>query len=396
MKKAVNGYGVEVPLTGASLSARLRSMSRTRFQDPELEQTSTSNGNDRWFIRVRVDELQSDGTVKRVAIRHYLGSCSTVTKIEAGRKRVEYLATLNDPQQTVANVTTFGGFASEYLKLSEVGMRPNSFRNCTSVVNFHIKPAFDNVLFADLTEVVAAEWIQSLSLVRSTRYLVLKRARTIWKKAISMRLTKLASPFDFRLKVEVDERRELADKATIIRTIEAVKQKYQNVLMFTLYTGLRISEVLGLRFSDITTASGEPCIKVARMRSVRGEVLPPKSAKAKRNIPIGDLQEYIRQDSKDAGEYLFPMLYGAVQRAMVKAARKTGIYYKGFGEHELRRCSVTWGRPFGSVAASMAQHGHADIRTNELYDKSDTDLILERAEIQRKLRASILASVAKT
>lgn len=111
----------------------------------------------------------------------------------------------------------------------------------------------------------------------------------------------------------------LPDEEIVPPTVEQVQQMaeamppYLSAAIFVLAgSGLRIGELLGLKVSDIDFKRGT--VRVERQRSQAGTICPPKTAKSRRTVPVGEvvtdalLSHLAKRPSK---EWLFTMEEGA-------------------------------------------------------------------------------------
>jgi len=131
-------------------------------------------------------------------------------------------------------------------------------------------------------------------------------------------------------------------------------------------TGMRISEILGLRWRSVDLAVG--IVKVDE-RFYRGEVGEPKSERARRILPLGLLIEQYRQHKPvgaNADSFVFekegePMDDRSILRNVIRpAAKRLGFYFEGFGWHSFRRQNITVMQEEGATAfEAMAQAGHS-------------------------------------
>ena len=150
--------------------------------------------------------------------------------------------------------------------------------------------------------------------------------------------------------------------------------------MMALFCTLRISEVLGLQWKHIDWVRGAVMV---RQRFYRGDLDEPKTRKAKRDVPMGQLTERLRavfpgpgheddfvfsvktskgdcRDDRDINHYF-----------LRKQAKALGIYWTGFGFHAFRREAITAMSALAGVGQAMNAAGHSKSDMNQEYTLVD-------------------------
>ena len=139
------------------------------------------------------------------------------------------------------------------------------------------------------------------------------------------------------------ERRYLT-RAELVRLLEEVPAKWRPLFELLAATGLRISEAVGLRWSDLVLDGDAPYLQVRRA-IVKGVTVAPKSRHGARLIPLTpELAAALRahRPRKAAGDaFVFPGRDGGAsdqgslrRRVRVPAAARAGL--TGVGFHTLR------------------------------------------------------------
>jgi integrase len=139
------------------------------------------------------------------------------------------------------------------------------------------------------------------------------------------------------------ERRYLT-RAELVRLLNEVPPKWRPLFELLAASGLRISEAVGLRWSDLALDGDTPHLQVNRA-IVKGAIVAPKSRHGARLIPLTpELAATLRADRPDgaAGDaFVFPGRDGAAsdqgslrRRVLVPAAERAGL--TGVGFHTLR------------------------------------------------------------
>jgi integrase len=148
----------------------------------------------------------------------------------------------------------------------------------------------------------------------------------------------------------VRERRYLT-RAEIVRFLDDVPPKWRPLFELLAATGLRISEAVGLRWSDLVLDGDTPRLQVRRA-VVKGAVVAPKSRHGARLTPLtpeqaARLRAY-RPDGAGDDAFGFPGRDGAAsdqgslrRRVLVPAAQRAGLTGVGFTlcVTPARRCS---------------------------------------------------------
>jgi integrase len=141
----------------------------------------------------------------------------------------------------------------------------------------------------------------------------------------------------------IRERRYLT-RAELVRLLDEVPPKWRPLFELLAATGLRISEAVALRWSDLALEGEAPHLRVRRA-IVKGAVVAPKSRHGARLIPLtvelAALLRTRRPDGAADDDYVFPGRAGGVsdqgslrRRVLVPAAERAGL--SGVGFHTLR------------------------------------------------------------
>ena len=135
----------------------------------------------------------------------------------------------------------------------------------------------------------------------------------------------------------------------LARLVEATPPEWRLLIRFIAYTGLRIGEVVALRWSDVDLAGGR--IHVSR-RLYRDTYDAPKSAYGRRDVPISDtlasdlLAHRASAVHAGDGDLVWPTRNGTPhkrenlsRRVLKPAAERGGVPWAGF--HTLRHTCAT-------------------------------------------------------
>jgi integrase len=199
-----------------------------------------------------------------------------------------------------------------------------------------------------------------------------------------------------KLKVGVD----IPTPAEIKDIIANAKGRWRPVLITAIFTGLRASELRGLRWSDVDLAAGE--LHVRQRADKFGSIGRPKSASGERVVPFGKfvantLKEWKLACPKGELDLVFPngvgnveSLSNIIKRGLIPAQKGNDHAYTGM--HSLRHFYASWciNRPQDGglgLPAKVVQErlGHSTIsmtldRYGHLFPRGDDAAELDAAE----------------
>jgi integrase len=147
----------------------------------------------------------------------------------------------------------------------------------------------------------------------------------------------------------VDARATLSHAGELVRLLDGVPAKWRPLFELLAASGLRISEAIGLRWSDLVLDRPEPHLRVRRA-IVKGATVAPKSRHGARLIPLtpelaATLRAHRPCDAVD-DVFAFPGRHGGAcdqgnlrRRVLVPAAARAGL--TGVGFHTLRHTGAS-------------------------------------------------------
>lgn len=366
-------------------------MPRQRFQNPKVQQSK----NGTFFIRPWIDVITAAG-IERKKKTIPLGPGS-MGKRAAKTKCDEVMKTINRADYVLQSQIPFGEMLDNFLRghASRVG----AVARCKyeALIKNHVRPAFGNLMIADVTTQKVQVWLDAKPVSWSTKTDLRNLMSGIFSRAIEWGLYKDSNPIRFvhaGRRQLVLEKRKLEDDQTR-RFLAALPYDLRVMCCTCLFCTLRVTEVLGLQEKHLDFARG---VILIRQRYFRGDLdKRTKSDKSTRDVPMG----YLATDLKtmcagNPDRFVFEIKtrpkWGReaaicrddrqlMQHFLRPLAKKLGFYWKGFGFRSLRREAIT---AIGSVAGigqamNAAGHSHAD--TSLLYTLQDL------SEQERGIRA---------
>ena len=372
---------------GLSLVSRLLGcgddkLPRERYQEPTLEQTDRGV----WFIRPRVDKVGKNGKVERVRVTITLGAMG---KREAQSKMREVMGTINNSDYIVKSQVPVGALLDRWATLHMKRQAPSTQGKYSSHLKNHIRPAFENMLLSEFGDsMLLQKWLDKKELGWHAKTDVRNILSSIFTKAIEWKIWTEANPVEcvhVGRKTVVREQRKLSEEETR-QFLAALPYDVRIACCMALFCTLRVSEVLALQEKHVDFENN---LILVRQRYYRGDLDAPKNYSAKREVPMGYLNEDIKRLSKgDPERFIFQIethpRYGQEmalcrddrainQHFMRKAAKKIGCYWKGFGWHSLRREAVTAANATLGTAQAMRMAGHSTVDMSLHYTLADRE-----------------------
>jgi integrase len=265
-------------------------MARCRYQTGCLF-VRGRKGRKVWVARWREDVMKPDGTLERVMRSEVLGSASELQKREARKKLEDRLRPINQGLYRPLSVMRFRDYAEgDWSTLVLPTFKLSTRRGYRMVLGRHLLPRFGDVQLCDIAKLgvqqfvgekfrqglawqtVRNAWIVLSSILDSAveyGYLVVNPARGIKFPPQSLR-----------------QNPEIFTAEAFARLLAHLEEPFKTMVTLAALTGLRIGEVLGLRWRALDFVAGT--IRVSESVFL-GQFQKPKSEKSHRTIPIGPL-----------------------------------------------------------------------------------------------------------
>jgi integrase len=153
------------------------------------------------------------------------------------------------------------------------------------------------------------------------------------------------------------------------RLLAAAEGEWRTMFLVAMRTGMRMGELLGLRWADVDLSAGRVNV---RQSYVRGRFGLPKSGKS-REIPLGDdVIEALRAHRHERGPLVFcdaagkPLTAGLLAWPLKRTLKRAGL--REIGWHVLRHTLASHLVMRGaSLKAVQELLGHASIQTTMIY-----------------------------
>jgi integrase len=344
-------------------------MARREFQMPAV--LRQEGARPYWYIRYRRKVPVGKNEIERKEVWHTLGSCDAITKRQAQRLRGEIMREVNREVYTIQSQILFEDFAEIYMKQHTITLAPGGQKRDQSLIRNHLVPSFGSISLCE----IGTEEVQAFLNAKNgeglswwTRKALQAIISSIFSKADDWGYREGRNPArrtSLGRKKPKRERRILTDEQLRL-LLDAVPEDVKLMVETAVSTGMRISEILGLKWGCVDLALG---IVRVEERFYRGESGEPKSERAKRVLPLGMLTARYQQHMPGGSNrdwYVFersgrPMDDRAILRNVIRpTAKRLGFYFEGFGWHSFRRQNITVLQEEGATTfEAMAQAGHS-------------------------------------
>ena len=271
---------------GAPISPQeMERMAKRRFQDPKPQRRGAW-----WTMRVWRDEFVDGKHIRKQ--RRVRLAAATVPEREVKKIATEYLRPLNQGLESLGSATNFEHFIETiYKPVVKPLMATTSFDRTRGVLDNYLLPAFGKCCLRDLTTLTLQTYFSKLT-TSTANQLLTHESRDKIRDVLSSAL-RFAVQHDLlvrnpaeSLRIPPDKRGKKRNKPYLTprqfeQLVELIPEPYASMVYVAIYTGLRVSELAGLRWNDIGTNS----ITIDE-RFCRGDWGAPKSEASNATIGV--------------------------------------------------------------------------------------------------------------
>jgi integrase len=273
-------------------------MARRRFQDPEPEVVGNW-----WQVRVYRDEYENGRRVrKRKRIR--LAPASMPVR-EVQKLKAEYLRPLNQGLISEGAATPFESFVRNVYAMTDLVLKASTTQDrYQGIIDRYLVPTFGSVCLRDISPLALQKYILGFEIAEPDKMAERKPANGGIAKCLAREsvdkirdvmssILGSAVKYGFLVKNPAEgvhlapAKRGTRRHKPFIRPeqfaalIELIQEPYVTMVSVAVYTGLRVSELIALRWSDIH----EQSITIDE-RYCRGDWAAPKSDASNTTIPV--------------------------------------------------------------------------------------------------------------
>jgi len=377
---------------------------RTRYQYGSVEIDKRVTGPDVWIYRWR--ETTSDGRKRRRGFT--VGTVEKYRTEAHALKAAEGMRVLINDRVAAREPVLFCGVLDRFLFEQKQEQEAEQITHGTlasyrSMISQHILPKWGDMYLQDVRPALVQDWLRTLTLsptykghIRSLMYRLFDRAM-IWELIGVDR-----NPMDLVEVKGISKRRKrprILQVKDAWQIFDALAQPYRTIVLIALCFGLRISEILGLRWTDFDFNRSAVLIQ----RSAVGKRLNKlKTECSQDEVPlergfIVELKKWQALCLESEGQWLFPSpatgrpLHADSIRAdyLVPTGLQLGLGRIGF--HTFRHTYRAWldetGAPVGvqqklmrhaHISTTMDQYGNASMEAKRKANRPVVQRLLKR------------------
>jgi integrase len=372
--------------TGSPLRGDFERMARRRFQYP----TPRRRG-DWWTIQVRQDVFV-DGKFKRSNKRVRLAP-ATMPEREVRKVAAEYLRPLNQDLQGIGSATNFAHYVKHTYMAVVMPLLAKSTRDRSEgVLENYLLPVFGDLCLRDLTPLSIQRYFSNMAtsaLSHESRDKIRDVLSSVLRSAVEYGLL-VSNPVE-NVRMPAERRGKNKSKPYLTpeqfdELVGRIPEPYATMVFVAIYTGLRVSELVGLRWNDIhessitiderfcrgdwgapksdasnTTIGVNRCVieRIHRMKFLTVEVRAGYAVRKYRVVKCDGPEDLVFQSVKKGG----PMRDNNILTRFIKpAARNVGLGWVNW--RSLRTSHAVWLKLAGAdVKDAQGQMRHARAST---------------------------------
>ena len=320
--------------------------------------------------------LQTDGTTKRVLRAEVLGLASELSERDARNRMATLLRPINEGRYRAEATITFSQFLTECWEPAIVPhLKPSSVRYYGLQIRCHLLPKFGAWRLRDITKAEVQRFLAdkrkqgfSGSSVHGMRTALGK----VLQAAVDWNYLEHNQARGIRLgdRAPVQERVYLLPKQ-LSPLLSSLSEPCRTLVLIATLTGLRIGELLALRWKHIDLKYG---VIHVRATVYEGQFGAPKTKSSRRDVPMSQpVREAFMAQRNDAETEAERLVFASrngtpinaknlLRRGLQPACRKLDLPVIGW--HSFRHTHATLlGEVGESLRTAQAILGHSDLKT---------------------------------
>ncbi len=346
---------------------------RQRVQFGWVSLKARKKGPDVWVLRYR-ENLSNGVTTKRSAI---IGTVQEfLNESQARKAALSWLFSMN-AETSSGTLVSFGAVIRRYLA-EEIPARISTASRYRCWLKNHVEPKWRDYPIEQIKPLLVEDWLKKLDLAPKSKSHLKNLMRVLFNAAMRWELIPYQHNPMSLVRVKDSSKRQRQPKALSVeefrKLLEHVPEPFRTMCIVAMCLGLRVSEILGLKWKDIDWEGLRLAVRQAYVYGQEGEL---KTQASQRWMPLDRLlAEKLREHKKkfasfdNSETWVFanpetgrPYWPGRIQENwLVPAAQKAGLGRIGW--HTFRHSHSTLLHALGvDLKVQQELLRHADIRT---------------------------------
>src|SRR5258708_37665411 len=346
---------------------------RQRVQFGWVSLKARKKGPDVWVLRYR-ENLSNGVTTKRSAI---IGTVQEfLNEYQARKSALACLFSMN-AETSSGTLVSFGAVIRRYLA-EEIPARISTAWRYPCWLKNHVEPKWRDYPIEQIKPLLVEDWLKKLDLAPKSKSHLKNLMRVLFNAAMRWELIPYQHNPMSLVRVKDSSKRQRQPKALSVeefrKVLDYIPEPFRTMCIVAMCLGLRVSEILGLRWRDIDWDGLRLAVRQAYVYGKQGDV---KTQASHRWMPLDrSLAEKLRQHKArlaplaKSDDWVFanpetgrPYWPGRIQENwLVPAAKKAGLGRIGW--HTFRHSHSTLLHALGvDLKVQQELLRHADIRT---------------------------------
>ena len=242
--------------TGTPLKGDFQQMAKRRFQDPKPFREGSW-----WWIKPRIDDFR--GGIHTRKQKRMKVATADVSEREAKRIATEMLRPMNQGLETLGSATPFGSYVNGTYRPTVLPLLANTTRaSCEGTLSKYLLPMFESMPLREMTVLTLQKYFSEKAHSNLSGHTILKIKEVLSSVLGSaMRydlLTKnpmLAVQIPRAKVVNKKKPKPHISPEEFDNLLECIAEPYATMIYVAVYTGLRVSELVGLKWEDVHSDS---------------------------------------------------------------------------------------------------------------------------------------------
>lgn len=200
-------------------------------------------------------------------------------------KHFPYSKKANKYSKNPASLITVKDALNDFLRKKERTCAYSTLKDYSSAIDYHLIPVFGKFTLTEITKNQVEDWIETLNISNKRINNILSPIRQVFKDAYYDGLIKIDPLSRVRFLSVKHREPKPFNQEEIAKILNHLTGQERNLIQFAFWSGLRTSELIGLRWEDIDFENDRFYVRQA---VVKGRVKETKTSAGTRTVELND------------------------------------------------------------------------------------------------------------